>query len=132
MTRVLVVHHDIDIADQEVDSLRRAGYDVVECVGPTGATRPCPVMHGMSCSLADRADVLVYDVWASGATGGGEALIEHLRDQYPDKPIVLTSPGLEPEWAEEDVAARVTTLLGTPTRERLQEAIERAMGHIAV
>ncbi|MGZ6269784.1 MAG: hypothetical protein ACXWMU_04350 [Candidatus Limnocylindrales bacterium] len=132
MTRVLVVHHDIDIADQEVDSLRRAGYEVVECVGPTGAGRPCPVLRGMSCALADRADVLVYDVWASGATGGGEALIERLREQYPGKPIVLTSPGLEPEWAEEDGLRGVTTLLGTPTRDRLLDAIERALGHLAV
>ncbi len=132
MTRVLVVHHDVDIADQEVDSLRRAGYEVVECVGPTGAGRPCPVLRGMSCALADRADVLVYDVWASGATGGGAQLIEHLREQYPDKPIVLTSPGLEPEWAESEGIYGVTTLLGTPTRERLLEAIERAMGGVAI
>ena len=27
MTRVLVVHHDVDVADIEVDDLRRAGYD---------------------------------------------------------------------------------------------------------
>ena len=37
MTRVLVVNHDIDLADQEVDSLRRRGYDVTECLGPIGA-----------------------------------------------------------------------------------------------
>jgi hypothetical protein len=36
MTRVLVVNHDIDLADEEVDSLRRRGYDVEEC-GPIGA-----------------------------------------------------------------------------------------------
>jgi hypothetical protein len=28
MTRVLVVHHDVDMSDQEVDSLRRRGYGV--------------------------------------------------------------------------------------------------------
>ena len=33
MTRVLVVHHDLDLAGQEADSLRRFGYDVVECGG---------------------------------------------------------------------------------------------------
>ena len=29
MTRVLVVHHDVDLADQEVDTLRRLGYEPV-------------------------------------------------------------------------------------------------------
>ena len=32
MTRVLVVHHDLDLAGQETDSLRRFGYDVVEWI----------------------------------------------------------------------------------------------------
>ena len=36
MTRVLVVNHDTDLADQEVDSLRRRGYEVKECLGPIG------------------------------------------------------------------------------------------------
>ena len=45
MTRVLVVHHDIDLADQEADALRRAGYDVTECMGPIGAA--CPILAGI-------------------------------------------------------------------------------------
>jgi hypothetical protein len=35
MTRVLVVHHDLDLADQDAESLRRFGYNVIECGGPT-------------------------------------------------------------------------------------------------
>lgn len=126
MTRVLVVHHDIDTADQEVDSLRRAGYDVVECVGPTGMPRPCPVLHGEPCSIADRADVLVYDVWASGATDSSRSLIESIREQHPGKPLVLTSPGLEPDWVEGETA-EIVTLLGSPTQRRLREAVEKAL-----
>jgi hypothetical protein len=60
MTRVLVVHHDLDLAGQEADALRRFGYDVVECGGPT--RNRCPVLAGRACDLAERADVLVYDV----------------------------------------------------------------------
>jgi hypothetical protein len=33
MTRVLVVYHDLDLADQEAETLRRFGYDVIECGG---------------------------------------------------------------------------------------------------
>ena len=59
MTRVLVVHHDIDIGDLETDELRRAGYEVEQCMGPTAATHPCPVINGRPCPAAARADVLV-------------------------------------------------------------------------
>ena len=64
MTRVLVVNHDIDLADLEVDSLRRRGYEVNECLGPIGAS--CPILSGHPCQLAEWADVMVYDAWATG------------------------------------------------------------------
>ncbi len=131
MTRVLVVHHDIDTADQEVDSLRRAGYDVTECIGPTGAARPCPVLRGSDCQLADMADVLLYDVFASGATGNGAQLIESLRDQYPDKPIILTSTGMALDWDDMTDISGFTTIVGPPDRERLAAAIESALARTA-
>ena len=62
MTRALVVHHDIDLADQEVESLRRFGYEVEQCSGPTANT--CPVLNGGSCALAEASDVMIYDAWA--------------------------------------------------------------------
>ena len=95
MRRVLVVNHDLDLADQEVDSLRRAGYIVEQCSGPTRG--PCPVLSGLPCPWADRADVLVYDVWATGDTDGGRQLIHELRTIHPEIPIVLTAPGIELE-----------------------------------
>ena len=91
MTRVLVVHHDLDMADEEVASMRRAGYEVDQCAGPTHALHACPVMRGLPCWQVDWADVVVYDEWAAG-NGGGE-LTEDLRILYPDKPVVLTSLG---------------------------------------
>ena len=100
MTRVLVVHHDIDLADQEVDSLRRRGYEVTQCAGPIGASAGCPVLFGQTCDLAESADVLVYDAWASGEPGGAQALIEGLRDIHPDTPVVLLASGMEPSWIE--------------------------------
>jgi hypothetical protein len=125
MTRVLVVHHDLDLAGQEVDSLRRLGYQVTECSGPS--RNVCPVLAGRPCNLAEDADVLVYDVWASGDSDGSRALIENIRDVHPDTPVVLTSPGFALSWEETTGRHGVTMLSGQPTGARLHEAIQEAL-----
>jgi DNA-binding NtrC family response regulator len=125
MTRVLVVHHDLELAGQEADSLRRFGYDVIECGGPS--RNRCPVLEGHACDLAERADVLVYDVWASGDADGAKTLIENIREIHPDTPVVLTSPGLQLSWEESIGRHAVTPLLGQPTGARLHEAIQAAL-----
>jgi DNA-binding NtrC family response regulator len=125
MRRVLVVHHDIDLADQEADSLRRQGFEVEQCSGPGAYS--CPVMRGEPCPAAHRADVLVYDVWASGEAGGAQRLIEGLRELHPEIPVVLTAPGMELDWVETAGPHRVVPLVGVPTGERLRDAIEEAL-----
>jgi len=125
MTRALVVHHDVDLADQEAESLRRLGYEVVQCGGPT--RNRCPVLAGHPCRLAEGADVLVYDVWASGDAEGARTLIENIREIHPDTPVVLTSPGLELSWEETTGRHAVTSLVGQPTGVRLHEAIQSAL-----
>jgi hypothetical protein len=125
MTRALVVHHDIDLADQEVDSLRRLGYDVQQCSGPTANT--CPILNGGSCRLAEEADVLVYDAWASGDLDGSTELIEGLRRVHPTVPIVLTFPGIGLANVDDSPAHGVVALLGQPTGVRLDAAIRQAM-----
>jgi hypothetical protein len=125
MTRVLIVHHDLDLAGQEADSLRRFNYEVIECGGPT--RNRCPVLAGQPCDLAARADVLVYDVWASGDAEGSRTLIENIRRIHPATPVVLTSPGLELNWEESTGPTAVTTLRGQPTGARLHEAIQAAL-----
>ena len=126
MPRVLVVHHDLDLAGQEADSLRRFGYDVTECSGPT--RNLCPVLAGHPCDLAERADVLVYDVWASGDAEGSQTLIDNIRDLHPDTPVVLTSPGLSLSWEVSTGPHAVTMVTGQPTGARLHEAIQTALG----
>lgn len=126
MTRVLVVHHDVDLADQEADSLRRRGYEIAQCWGPTQAS--CPVLRGEPCVAVEAADVLVYDVWASGESGGARALISNLRRIHPGIPIVLTAPGMELDWVETEGGQAVVPLVGVPTGERLDAAIHEALG----
>jgi hypothetical protein len=125
MTRVLVIHHDIDLSDQEVDSLRRRGYDARQCLGPIGAS--CPILNGLPCDLAEEADVLVYDAFVTGEPDGAQALIEGMRDAHPDVPIVLVASGMEPAWMETAGLHGVTPLVGSPTGERLAAAIETAL-----
>jgi DNA-binding NtrC family response regulator len=125
MTRVLVVHHDIDLADEEADALRRYGYDVTECAGPIGAR--CPILAGLPCDIAERADVLVYDAWATGEPDGAQQLIQNLRELHPEIPIVLTATGMEPDWIDVAGVHRITPLVGAATGERLAAAIEEAL-----
>lgn len=125
MTRVLVVNHDTDLADEEVDGLRRRGYEVRECLGPIGAA--CPVLSGHDCDLAEWADVMVYDAWATGEPDGAETLIAGLRDLHPDVPIVLSASGMEPDWVEIAGPHGITPLVGPPTGDRLAAAIETAL-----
>jgi DNA-binding NtrC family response regulator len=125
MTRVLVVHHDIDVADIEVEALRHAGYEVDQCGGPTHALTACPVMRGQPCWQVDAADVVLYDAWAAG--DGAADLTADLRVLYPRLPVVLTTSGMELDWEEKDPARRTTTVVGAPTRANLAAAIEEAL-----
>ena len=125
MTRVLVIHHDIDLSDQEVDSLRRRGYEARQCMGPIGSS--CPVLKGLPCDLAADADVLVYDAFVTGEPDGARSLIEGLRELHPEVPVVLLASGLEPAWAETAGDHGVTPLVGQPTGDRLAAAIEEAL-----
>lgn len=126
MTRVLVVNHDIDLGDEEADSLRRRGYEVQRCLGPIGAS--CPVISGHTCGLAEDADVLVYDAFATGEPDGARRLIEGLRDLHPTVPIVLTATGMEPDWVEIEGVHRVVPMVGQPSGARIAAAIEQALG----
>jgi DNA-binding NtrC family response regulator len=125
MTKVLLVHHDIDMADQETDSLRRHGYEVRQCIGPIGAH--CPVLSGRICEMAEEADVLVYDAWVTGEPDGAQQLIEGLREIHPNVPVVLVASGMQPDWIQTAGRYRVTPLVGAATGERLAAAIEQAI-----
>jgi len=128
MTHVLVVHHDPDMADQESDWLRQAGFSVGECAGPTHG--PCPILAGLPCPTVEGADVLVYDVWASGDTESEQKLIEQLRELHPGIPIVLTAPGLEFDWVETSGMHAVIPLEGAPSAASLKAAVESALDSI--
>ena len=125
MTTVLVVNHDIDIADEQASSLRRLGYEVAQCSGPAAWT--CPILSGRPCPWVATADVLLYDVWATGEPGGARELINGLRDLHPDIPIVLAAPSMELSWVETTGRHRITPLVGKPNGANLGAAIATAL-----
>ena len=84
------------------------------------------VLSGRPCTLAEQADVLVYDAWATGEPEGAERLIEGLRELHPDVPVVLTATGIEPDWIE--LTGRHAVSLGRQlTVHGLAAAIEEAI-----
>ena len=121
MVRVLVVDHDVDLADLKVDTLRRAGFEVDQCSGPTHALTACPVMHGLPCWQVEWADVLVYDAWAAGFSG--EELTDDLLAAYPDKAIVLTSQGMGLGWTNDETT---TSVVGSQAPGALVAAVAAA------
>ncbi len=128
MTRALVVHHDIDLADQEVESLRRFGYEVEQCSGPSANT--CPVLNGGRCAMADRSDVLVYDAFADGDIDGAQRLISDLRRVHAAVPIVLTFPGVGMTGFDDEPAHGVVSVYGQPTGANLHAAIQQAIAEL--
>jgi hypothetical protein len=121
MTRLLVVYHDVSVADIETDELRRAGFEVDRCAGPIGGN-PCPVLNGGPCWQVDEADVLVYDSWEVGHHG--PELLANLQHFHPGKPVVLTSSRPAHQDFESDEA---DLIFHAPTRADLIPAIRRAL-----
>lgn len=125
MTHVLVVHHDPDMADQQADWLRAAGFTVSECAGPQHGA--CPILHHLPCPAVERADVMVYDVWASGDTDSERELIEQLREAHPEIPIVLTAPGIQFDWVETKGDHGVVALEGAMSAALLRGSVRQAL-----
>jgi hypothetical protein len=124
MTRVLIVNHDLDMSDIEADTLRRAGYEVDQCRGPIGGDA-CPVLNGQTCWQVERAEVLVYDAWASGT--GTSDLTDSLRDLHPDRPLVVTTPGPMLDWEVVTGRHGVTPVPWVASGADVVDAIEAAL-----
>jgi len=128
VTHVLVVHHDPDMADQQADWLRAAGFTVSECAGPQHGA--CPILHGLPCPAVEGADVMIYDVWATGDTESERELIEQLRDAHPEIPIVLTAPGIGFDWVEVDGAHGVVAIEGALSAAVLRGAVDKGLASV--
>lgn len=128
MTRTLIVHADAAIAAAELAALAGLGYDVEHCPGPEART--CPVVDGRACLLADRADVLVYDLGSlrHRVRVDGPELVDELRALYADKPLIVVTGDTERGALEPvPMGEGILRLDGPITGERLDELIEEAL-----
>lgn len=123
--RVLAVHRSEGVTVSEAEALTRRGYEVEMCSGP--AYSSCPVLRGEPCPAVERADVVVYDAWATTESESSRRLIEGLRDLHPDTPVVVTVPGILLSWIETEGPHGVTPLVGVPSGDRLEKAIHEAL-----
>jgi hypothetical protein len=128
MATVLLVNHNRDLADAAAGWLSARGHQVMQCPGP--GVMNCPILQGQPCRGADLADVLVYDAWSSGGTLADTELIFGLRRLHPDRPLVLTSPGMELDMGPLEGDAEIYPVSGMRSPSQLAEAVEAALaGH---
>jgi hypothetical protein len=125
MATVLLVNHSRDLADAAASWLTARGHKVLQCPGP-GKVR-CPILDGRTCYGAEQADVLVYDAWSSGGLAGDKELIFGLRQLHPDRPLVLTAPGLEPDWGPLPGEEDIFVVPGLRSARQLTTAVESAL-----
>ena len=117
MTKVLVVHHDIDLADQEVESSAGTATSWSSS-GPTANT--CPTGAPVRWRHAP-------DVWRGGDADGSMELIADLRRVHPEVPIVLTFPGVGLSGFDDEPTHGVVPLEIGMCQPRLTEPIQRAI-----
>jgi hypothetical protein len=125
MANVLVVNHNRDLADAAAGWLSARGHQVRQCPGP-GRVK-CPILEGRPCPEAELADVLVYDAWSSGGVLADLDLISGLRRLYPDRPLVMTSPGMEPNLGPLPGEAEIFPVSGMRSAGQLAAAVQAAI-----
>lgn len=88
--RALIEHIDEGVAFGFVNTLRRAGYSVGICPGPSvSPDRPerCVLTTGERCEFVDGADVVVSGLGVE--TAERRAVLEALRRHHSSKPLVV-------------------------------------------
>lgn len=106
-----------------VDALRRAGYAVAVCPGPTGEDR-CPLAHDLGCAAAQGADVVVSSL--GFATPAAREALAALRTQLPSvRVLVEADPEDAAAWPE--LVDGTEILPGPVSPERLVDEVTRLL-----
>jgi len=122
--RVLLELPDRAENRERVDALRKAGYSIAVCPGPTAAGH-CPLAGDEGCAAAHGADIVVSGLGLD--TPAGREPLVALRTHLPNLPVLVEAdaettgrwPGLvredqrlEPGSAPEELVDRVGKALG--------------------
>jgi hypothetical protein len=109
--RVLLELPDRADSRERVDALRRAGYSIAVCPGPTVEGR-CPLAGDEGCAVAHEADIVVSSLGLD--TAEAREPLAALRTRLPHVPVLVE--------AGADAAARWPELV--PEHERLEPGID--------
>jgi len=92
---VLVVDADAVERDHLREELEVAGYRVLGCSGPAPPDYRCAGTRAGYCSLVERVDAVVLDLWTAGDELGVGSSAEELLDLYlaAGRPVVALGPG---------------------------------------
>ncbi|MGZ4408249.1 MAG: hypothetical protein ACXVY6_05560 [Gaiellaceae bacterium] len=109
--RVLLELPDGQASSGRIDALRRAGYAVAVCPGPT-AEGGCPLAGDEDCAVAHGADIVVSGLGLETAVA--REPLAALRRRLPDLPVLVE--------ADAETAARWPDLVRE--EERLEPGID--------
>jgi hypothetical protein len=120
--RVLVVTDDAEVADFCGAVLALDGYDTEMCPGP-GAARDCPRLHGVPCTLRERADVAVIDLDCDDDAGACSKVPDDGSTVFVRRSVSVP-PREELSRAVEDVRRHARALHGAEIDARPVMALE--------
>jgi hypothetical protein len=124
---VLVVAEESALSRAMSAWLRDAGLDVIACPGPQPPSHVCAGGRGEPCPLAERADLVVLDLWLASDTVLRGTPAMQLLSWYLDlgKPVVALQRlgGAPGRFAAEGVEL----VPWPPTRRSLLDAIYRRL-----
>ena len=123
--RVLVENADPGVAYAMQRALEDSAFDVLTCGGPDHLKRNrCPLVAEGRCSLVEGADVVVHGLNVNRPDQA--AVLQGIRDRYPDTPVVVEVP--TPLREKHEKLLDGFTIVRMPaTRERLIDAVRHAL-----
>ena len=124
---VLLVERSATARDRIGSWLEEAGYEVLDCPGPTGPEYRCVAGRGRGCPLVRGADAVVLDLWLdSDAALEGTSAVD-LMGYYLGHglPVVALTHRDEPVhlFSEENL----TTLPWPPDRREIVETVRELL-----
>ncbi|HZC31441.1 MAG TPA: hypothetical protein VE261_07975 [Gaiellaceae bacterium] len=114
-----------------VDALRRAGYAVAVCPGPTAEDR-CPLAGDEGCAAAHGADIVVSSLGLE--TAEARDALSALHERLPRMPtLVEADPGASARWPDlVREADRLESGIGADALvDRVGAALERRLQSLA-
>ncbi|MDQ6674597.1 MAG: hypothetical protein M3069_28330 [Chloroflexota bacterium] len=97
MKTILIAHRDVAFAEQLASQLRKGGYRVISCPGPSPPVERCIRCDKGYCPLTEGADLMIYDplLTALNAQGQRYGLAVDSALAHPEVPMLLAWPSAE-------------------------------------